>query len=122
MCDWDPIDSLIYLGKASPLDWVSELIQERFGDETENEDVADILTGIDSARSMIRAEVKRHYDGRTAYSTGVPFMRMYREPGVEPRPDGVDEIVMHEMWVSMRPDGHPREPLGGGVWADESSQ
>ena len=41
-------------------------------------------------------------------------------PATEPGEDGTEVPVIAEYWVSMRPDGHPREPYGnGGVWADE---
>lgn len=120
MSSWDPIDSLIFLSKALPVDWVTEQLGHRFGYPDENEDVAELVGALDQAMQTIRAEVQRHHDGRAAYSTGVPFTRMYRMPATEPGEDGTDVPVIAEYWVSMRPDGHPREPYeNGGVWADE---
>lgn len=120
---WDPIDSLIYLSLSNSLDVAMEMIAERFGDETENEDVKDILSLIESARDQIRRERDRHRDGRTCYSTGVPFDRVYLAPQLEPDSEGSDRLMVGELHVSPRPDGWPREPFtAGGVWLDEVAE
>lgn len=114
----DPIDSLIHLDRALPLDYLSEQMGEHFGYADENEYVADLTAVIDSIKATIRKEVLEHYDGRTEYSTGVPFYRRYRYASSEP--DGQDgEIpVIAEATVMMHPDGSPREPHDGGKWID----
>lgn len=120
---WDPIDSLIYLSLSNPLDVVMEMIVESFGDETENEDVKAILGLIEAAQDQIKQERNRHRDGRTCYSTGVPFDRVYLAPQLEPDSEGSDRLVVGELHVSPRPDGWPREPFtAGGVWLDEVAE
>lgn len=114
----DPIDSLIYLDRGNPIDWVAEQMGFRFGFEDENEDVKELTAVLDGVRDMIREAVEMHFDGRAQYSTGVPFERVYRAPGIEPDPDGgPDRIVQQEFHVSLNPDGTPEHPHNpAGTW------
>ncbi|OFT88983.1 hypothetical protein [Corynebacterium sp. HMSC28B08] len=114
----DPIDSLIYLSRANSIDWVIEQMGVRFGLDDENEDVRELTKTLDGVKDMLRDAAKMHFDGRTQYSTGVPFERVYRAPGIEPDPDGgPDRIVQQEFHVDMNPDGTPEHPYNPvGTW------
>lgn len=119
----DPIDSLIYLDRALPLDWLDERLSEYFADVDGNipDDSieADLIAAIVSTREAIREEMRRHRDGRARFSTGVPFERIERYPSTEPDADGNDVPVIATAHVQLHPSGTPTEPVCGGVWADE---
>lgn len=120
--DYDAVDSLIHLDKALGLDALREELGERFGYEDENDDVAELTSWIESVERAIRAEVMKHFDGRRAYSTGVPFMRCYEYPTHEPREDGTEVLVRSEAWVAMHPSGTPEMPYDErNVWKDDAA-
>lgn len=119
---YDAVDSLIYLDKSLGLDAFSEQLGERFGYEDENEDVAELTAWLDSMQEQIRDEVRKHFDGRRSYSTGVPFMRCYEYPSHEPREDGTEALVRAEAWIAMHPTGTPEKPYDErGVWKDDAA-
>ncbi|MGP9622572.1 hypothetical protein ACT3S7_06275 [Corynebacterium sp. AOP34-AQ2-28] len=120
--NYDAVDSLIHLHKALGLDALRQELGERFGYEDENEDVAELTSWIESMEQAIKDEMLKHYDGRRAYSTGVPFMRCYEYPTHEPRGDGTEALVRSEAWVSMHPSGTPEEPYDKrGAWKSDAA-
>lgn len=120
--DYDAVDSLIHLHKALGLDALRQELGERFGYEDENEDVSDLASWIESMEQSIKAEALKHYDGRRAYSTGVPFKRCYEFPSHEPREDGTEVLIRSEAWIPMHPSGTPETPYDErGVWKDDAA-
>lgn len=117
-----PIDSLIYVSRyvRLALDGLSEEMAERFGYSDENEDVALLDDWIDSIKKSVENEVGGHFDGRSEYSTGVPFTRCYEYPSHEPGEHGETVLVTAEASVIMHPDGSPERPYDKrGVWIDK---
>lgn len=122
MAGHDAIDSLIYVSRSVglSLDGLADEIAERFGYSDENEDVAFLVSWIDSIQEISESEARSHFDGRGEYSTGVPFMRCYEYPTTEPGENGEIVLATGEAWVDMHPDGSPEEPLNEfGVWVNK---
>lgn len=118
----DALDSLIYLHRTLPLDLVESRLGELFGYEDENEDVAELIKTLKATRHAIRREMERHHDGRTCYSTGVPFERVYLYIAAEPGEDGEDVPAIQDVYAQLQPDGTPFPLPPGAVWADEVSR
>lgn len=122
MAGHDAIDSLIYLAREarSSLEGLSEELADRFGYEDENEDVAFFNAWIDGIQSTLLTEANTHFDGRSRYSTGVPFMRCYEYPSHEPGDHGEAVMITAEAWIDMHPDGSPERPYDKrGVWVNK---
>ena len=114
----DAIDSLIYLTRGLPLDWAIETIQDRFGREDECHETQDIVSVLESAISAIRHEAGLHYDGRSEYSNGVQFERVYKFASSEPGDGGGEVPVIMESHLQMNPGKPLLGPPDGGVWKD----
>lgn len=116
----DPIDSLIYLHKSVALSigGLMEQIQDTYGWEDDDEIMADYVAWSESLQKQIGDEFRRHYDGREAYSTGVPFRRECKYPSTEPDGSGGVNPVISQATVIMHPDGSPKSPFDGGIWVD----
>jgi hypothetical protein len=120
---YDAVDSLIYLDRALPLDWLHEQLADYLGDDTGSVPVGSVedalITAVDTIGWLVRAEAQTHRDGRRRFSNGTPFERVVRYPSTEPSDDGGETPVIVEAHVQLHPSGEPTTPPNGGVWAEE---
>lgn len=119
MSSYDAIDALIYLQDSIPLEVAADYIAEEFDVGNVPEHVADfVISAIHTALATIDEELAAVHDGRTSFSTGMPFRRTQLAPRAEIADDGVEVPVIAEYVVPQHP-AHMVGPFDGGVWKDE---